>query len=159
MGLSINDVNHFLRFLIPPSPCHPFYQIGLWSNVTFWQILLPPKQVTSFMDSPYLKKTFIWVCASVHFQCFSLLCLSLHQDKYYCRFFQKNLQGIIWFLFDNWILDSTSVSQSSNSDFISHLAAPPASTRFKSFVYILVGCHVPSYAFELQIMFYYIEST
>ena len=25
-GPSINDVTHFLRFLTPPSPCHPFYE-------------------------------------------------------------------------------------------------------------------------------------
>ena len=41
----------FLRFFTLPSPCQPIYKIGLWSNVTFWQILLP-KQVTSFMDDP-----------------------------------------------------------------------------------------------------------
>ena len=32
---SINDVTP------PPSPCHPFHQIGLWNNINFWQI--PPK--------------------------------------------------------------------------------------------------------------------
>ena len=41
----------FLRFFTLPSPCQPIYKIGLWSNVTFWQILLP-KWVTSFMDDP-----------------------------------------------------------------------------------------------------------
>ena len=40
---SINDVNHFWRFLTPPSPCHPLYLIGLWSNVKFCQIPSPPK--------------------------------------------------------------------------------------------------------------------
>ena len=25
-----------------PLPGHPFYYIGLWSNVTFWQIPPPP---------------------------------------------------------------------------------------------------------------------
>ena len=24
-GPSLNDLGHFLRFLIPPSPCHPFH--------------------------------------------------------------------------------------------------------------------------------------
>ena len=41
-----------------PPPCHPIYIIGLLSNVTFWKIPLPPKWVTSFMDSPkYFKKS------------------------------------------------------------------------------------------------------
>ena len=44
----------FLRFLTPPSPCHPFYKIQeLWSKLTFWQI--PPKWMTTFMDGPKLQ--------------------------------------------------------------------------------------------------------
>ena len=31
----------FLDFLPLPPPCRPFYQISLWSNVTFYQIPLP----------------------------------------------------------------------------------------------------------------------
>ena len=30
----------FWDFWLLPHPCHPFYQIALWSNVTFWHI--PP---------------------------------------------------------------------------------------------------------------------
>ena len=32
-------------------PCHPFYEIGLWTNVLLAD-LLPPKWVTSFMNGP-----------------------------------------------------------------------------------------------------------
>ena len=41
-GPSINDVTHFLRFLTPPPPppCNSILlNLGLWSNVTFWQKL------------------------------------------------------------------------------------------------------------------------
>ena len=38
MGISINDVTHFTKYL------------GLWSNIAIWQIPLPAKWVTSFMD-------------------------------------------------------------------------------------------------------------
>ena len=48
-GPFINDITNFLRFMTPPSPFHPFYYIGLWSNVNFWQIPLPPKWMTSLM--------------------------------------------------------------------------------------------------------------
>ena len=40
----------FWNFWTLPLLCHPFYKIGSWSYVTFWQIPPPPKWVTSFMD-------------------------------------------------------------------------------------------------------------
>ena len=60
MTPSINDIIHFLRFL---TPCNPFYQIGLWSNVTFWKIS-PPKSVTSFMDGPLGHVTSMRKCSN-----------------------------------------------------------------------------------------------
>ena len=38
--------------MTPPPFVTPFYQIGLWSNVTFWQIPPPPNWETSFLDGP-----------------------------------------------------------------------------------------------------------
>ena len=49
---SIYDVTHFLRVFTPSSPYHSFYYIGIWNNVTFWQIPVPPLRVTSFIDDP-----------------------------------------------------------------------------------------------------------
>ena len=49
-GQSINDVIHFLRFFTLPSPLSPI--LGLWNNITLWQIPPPPKWLTSFMDGP-----------------------------------------------------------------------------------------------------------
>ena len=53
MGPSINDVTHFWDFISLPPPCHPFYYVGLWSNVIFWQIPPHPKWVMSLMDGSY----------------------------------------------------------------------------------------------------------
>ena len=36
----------------PSSLVTHFTKFYLWSNVTFWQTLIPPKWVTSFMDGP-----------------------------------------------------------------------------------------------------------
>ena len=52
--------------------------------------------------------------------------------------FSKKSRELFGFL-DNWIWIRFIISQSSNQDFISHSAAPAASTRFEfSF------CHVPT---------------
>ena len=49
-------VNHFFEIFDPILPLSPIFLIGLWSNVTFWQVPLPPKWVTSFMDGPFERK-------------------------------------------------------------------------------------------------------
>ena len=47
-GPFINDVPN----ATPSSLVTHFTKFYLWSNVTFWQTLIPPKCVTSFMDGP-----------------------------------------------------------------------------------------------------------
>ena len=42
----------FWDFWPLPPPYHPFYYISLWSNVTFWQIPLPPRWVIVIYGRP-----------------------------------------------------------------------------------------------------------
>ena len=50
-NLRLRIGTHFLRFWPLPPTCQLFFWIGLWSNVTFWQIPFPPKWLMSFMHS------------------------------------------------------------------------------------------------------------
>ena len=61
--------HQFFEIFLPPQLptypglCNPFYYIGLWSNVTFWQIFPShPEWVMSFMDSP-LWNFYIRICS------------------------------------------------------------------------------------------------
>ena len=62
-GQSINDITHILRFLTPPFPLVTHFTKCLWSNITFWQIPLPPEWVTSIMNSsPFNFYSFQKIC-------------------------------------------------------------------------------------------------
>ena len=55
-----------MRFWTFCPPCPPFYKIGLWSNVAFWQIPIPLlKWVTSFIDSPLVHSSTFFVLYSL----------------------------------------------------------------------------------------------
>ena len=53
----------FWDFLTPPFPLVTHFTKCLWSNITFWQIPLPPEWVTSIMNSsPFNFYSFQKIC-------------------------------------------------------------------------------------------------
>ena len=59
LGPSINDVTHFLRLFTPP-PYHPFYHVGLWCNVTLWQIPPPLSGWCHLWTATFTEKIIMW---------------------------------------------------------------------------------------------------